>query len=67
MNAPVRVPAPVDLLALDLLFVWLELLVSSLERMVEAEDVVAHAQDLQDAITSYRRAVDGFEEDDIPF
>lgn len=63
MNAPVRV----ELVALDLLFLMLDLLIGSLEQMVAADGIVGQARDLQDAISSYRRALDGFEEDEVPF
>ena len=68
MNAPVRVSEPVELVALDLLFLMLDLLIGSLEQIVAADCIVGQARDLQDTITSYRRAVDGFDEDDeVPF
>jgi hypothetical protein len=63
VNAPVQI----ELVALDLLFLMLELLIESLEQMVAADSIVGQARDLQDAISSYRRALDGFEEDDVPF
>ena len=67
MNAPVRASPQVELVALDLLFLMLDLLIGSLEQMVAAHGIVGQARELQDAIASYRRAVDGADEDELPF
>ena len=58
----------IELVALDLLFLVLDLLIGSLEQSVAADRIVGQARDLQDTITSYPRAVDGIDEDDeVPF
>lgn len=67
MNAPVRATVPRELLVLELLFVALDLATRALEHALGAGGLVSQARDLQDAITSYWRGVDGPCDDERPF
>ena len=65
MNAPVTTSTPAELVALDLLFLMLDLLVGTLEHVLDARAIVDQVRDLQDTITSYRRGLD--RDDELPF
>ena len=54
MNGPGRMPDRVELVALDLLFVMIDLLVGALDEMVDAQGLVEQARELQEALSSYR-------------
>lgn len=65
MNGPGAMTDRVEVVALDLLFVMIDLLVGALDEMVDAKGLVEQARDLQESISSYRRALE--RDDDFPF
>ncbi len=67
MSAPVA-PGRAETVVLDLLSLMLSLVIETLDQVADTHGVAGLARDLQDAISSYWRAVHEAEgEDELPF